>query len=272
MSLTDRHTDRPLLVSTRVWLCLFVAGALVSGCQTARQPETTGVDRNDAIYRQATDAYAAYKQGDCARAERLVEPDAVEAWKPGELKASVQLMLGFCRERRGDVEAAREIYRGLVRDAPLSFASDDARERLRVLRLLERDPDYESWVESARARAAEQNAKRAPIERMPADFPPMAQEAQIDGYVVVEFGVTPRGDTDAPVIVDSRPPLLFDGAAIRAVREWRYAAKPGKRESERQIIRIVFRSTPRPTEAPPPVPATGATVAPEGGSTRSSGY
>ena len=61
--------------------------------------------------------------------------------------------------------------------------------------------------------------------------------------------MTPRGNTDAPVIVDSEPPLLFDGAALRAVREWRYTAEPNAGATERQAIRIVFKPQ---DESPPP--------------------
>ena len=53
--------------------------------------------------------------------------------------------------------------------------------------------------------------------------------------------MTPRGDTDAPVVVDSEPPLLFDGVAVRAIREWRYAADADGTQSERQAIRLVFK-------------------------------
>ena len=53
--------------------------------------------------------------------------------------------------------------------------------------------------------------------------------------------MTPRGDTDAPVVVASDPPLLFDGVATRAVREWRYERRPEQTRSQRQVIRLIFR-------------------------------
>ncbi len=188
-----------------------------------------------------TSAYRAYERGDCDEIVRSARDASLEDWPAHEARASFQLVEGFCAERKGDVERAREAYRQLLREAPLSFAADDARERLRVLRLRENDPDYDEWVTDARIRALEGSTDRAPLERPPASYPPLAQLAGVGGYAVVEFGVTPGGDTDAPVVVDSEPPLLFDGVALRAVRGWRYAADSKGTQSERQAIRLVFR-------------------------------
>jgi TonB family protein len=135
----------------------------------------------------------------------------------------------------------------LILEGPLSFASFDAGERLRILRLTENDPDYKAWVEGARFRYSESDENRIPVDRIPAAFPPLAHRAEIEGYAIVEFGITPRGDTDSPVIVDSKPPLIFDGAALRAVREWRYTRDLESEESKRQVIRIVFQ--PREAES-----------------------
>lgn len=202
----------------------------------------------------ASDAYLDYERGDCDRVRDQANDEQLRDWEPTEVRHSMVLVRGFCEERMGDVERARETYRGLIQEAPLSFASDDARERLRVLRLAERDPDYKAWVDAARDRHAKGDPNREPVDRMPAAFPPIAQHAEIEGYAVVEFGVTPRGDTDSPIVVESEPPLLFDGAALRAVREWRYTRDPKSAESHRQVIRIVFQ----PQEAEPAIEESGA--------------
>jgi TonB family protein len=62
--------------------------------------------------------------------------------------------------------------------------------------------------------------------------------AGIEGYALVEFGVTPRGQTTNPVVVESEPRFLFDGTSIRAVREWQYARS---QDSDRQVIKLLFR-------------------------------
>ena len=217
-------------------LTLALALAPVLGCQTPSASRDV-----DGLLETATNAYRAYEGGSCPEVERSAGVAELEDWPANEARSSFLLLLGFCAERGEDGKRAQETYRRLLREAPLSFAADDARERLRLLRLRENDPDYEAWLADARSRARQGSTDREPIERAPASYPPLAQIAQIGGFAVVEFGVTPRGDTDAPVIVDSEPPLLFDGVALRAVREWRYATDADGTQSERQAIRLVFR-------------------------------
>ena len=217
-------------------LILALALAPVLGCQTPSASRDV-----DGLLETATNAYRAYEGGGCPEVERSAGVAELEDWPANEARSSFLLLLGFCAERGEDEKRAQETYRRLLREAPLSFAADDARERLRLLRLRENDPDYEAWLADARSRARQGSTDREPIERATASYPPLAQIAQIGGFAVVEFGVTPRGDTDAPVIVDSEPPLLFDGVALRAVRGWRYATDADGTQSERQAIRLVFR-------------------------------
>jgi len=220
---------------------LLFGTAILSGCQT--KPVTP----------VPTAPFLAYERGDCATVNRWTSPVSLGSMEAGEAQHSLLLIHGFCQELAGDRSGATETYQGLVQDAPLSFAADDARERLRILRLVERDPDYQAWVAAARERAASGSSARAPVDRTAVDFPPLAEQAGIEGFAVVEFGVTPLGETDSPVVVDSHPPLLFDGAALRAVREWRYTKDSDSSKSQRQAIRIVFQPVRDP--APIPIPA-----------------
>ncbi len=219
---------------------LYAGAVLVSALLLLGCPTRSAMPTDSRLLDGATDAYRAYERGDCDGVWRWADREVIASAEAGEIRHSLLLIQGFCHELAGSLSAAMETYRGLVRDAPLSFASDDARERLRILRLTESGPDYRQWVEAARDRASSATSGRVPLDRILADFPPLAERAGIEGYAVVEFGVTPRGDTFAPIVVDSRPPLLFDGVALRAVREWRYERDLHGSESERQAIRIVF--------------------------------
>lgn len=224
---------------------LLISATILAGCRTPKP-----VPDDSQSVQAATDAYLAYERGDCNDVALWTEQNAVESWEAGEIRHSMLLIHGFCQELLGNRRDAIETYRRLVRDAPLSFASDDARERIRILRLTERDPEYQAWVDAARERVSEGRSARVPVDRVPADFPPLARKAAIEGYAIVEFGVTPNGNTDAPVVVDSHPPFLFDGAALRAVREWRYTRDPHGAENQRQVIRIVFQPVPNEPEIP----------------------
>ena len=113
-------------------------------------------------------------QGDCADVERRIANSEIEDWPTTEVRHSFQLLSGFCEELAAQKVDARETYRAIIREAPLSFASDDARERLRIMRLAANDPDYESWVASARVRALGGSSLRTPLNRTPVAYPPLA--------------------------------------------------------------------------------------------------
>lgn len=214
--------------------------ALASALLTACQAKILTPTELEAVQTSA-DTYLAYERGDCRTVRTLADPDKLDVWAYNEMRHSMLLLQGFCREIDGDIKGARDIYRQLVLEAPNSFASDDAVERTRVLKLIENDPDYDRWVRTARERIDLEKPWRTPVERVPAEFPPLAQAAGIDGYAIVEFGITQRGDTDNPIIVESSPPLLFDGTTLRAVRRWQYVRNPSISKDDRQLIRILFR-------------------------------
>ena len=229
---------------------LALTSLLLAGCQSTGGSGGSGSARADSPASQplalTTNAYNAFVRGDCAGVESGIANSGIEGWPTTEVRHSLQLLSGFCEELAEQTDDARETYRAIIHQAPLSFAADDARERMRIMRIAENDPDYESWVAAAKVRALGGSSVRAPLNRTPVDYPPLAFRAGIAGYAIVEFGVTPRGATDSPVVVESDPPLLFDGAALRAVRSWRYARDTLGDQSERQAIRLLFR----PEEAP----------------------
>ncbi|MFP6654348.1 MAG: energy transducer TonB [Myxococcota bacterium] len=193
-----------------------------------------------------TSAHQAYRDHDCATVDRLTGGDLLDAWEFNEMRHSMRLLQGFCHELGDDLPSARKVYRGLVVEAPASFASRDAEERIRILKITEANPDYLSWTKAARSRIDRKRVSRNPIDRVRVKFPPVAKATGIAGFTVVEFGVTKSGATMNPVVVDSSPPLVFDGTSVRAVRRWRYQRELGADPNHRQLIRFLFR----PEEGP----------------------
>lgn len=194
--------------------------------------------------RNATLAYQAYERGDCETALLISDPAELANWEPSEVRYSTLLIHAYCDELAGDADDARAIYDDLVEEVPDSFAARDAKERSRILRIQESDPTHAAWMRDARDRAksAQTSTQRLPVERRPAIFPPVARTSGIEGYVVIEFGVTPRGRTSDPIVIDSHPPLLFDGSAMRAIRRWEYARDASTRDNDIQVIRLLFRA------------------------------
>lgn len=64
-----------------------------------------------------------------------------------------------------------------------------------------------------------------PLVRVDPDYPPRARQRGIEGYVDVEFTITPVGTVQDPVVIAANPSFVFDRAALRAVRKWKYDPK-----------------------------------------------
>ncbi|MGI9591650.1 MAG: energy transducer TonB [Myxococcota bacterium] len=64
-----------------------------------------------------------------------------------------------------------------------------------------------------------------PLVRVDPDYPPRAKQRRIEGYVDLEFTIGPAGTVENPRVIAARPPSVFDRAALRAVRRWRYNPK-----------------------------------------------
>jgi protein TonB len=82
-----------------------------------------------------------------------------------------------------------------------------------------------------------------PLVRVDPEYPPRARQRGIEGYVDVEFTITAVGTVSEAHVIRSEPALIFDRAAINAVRKYRYNPMirngvPVERAGER--IRIRF--------------------------------
>ena len=64
-----------------------------------------------------------------------------------------------------------------------------------------------------------------PLVRVDPEYPPRARQQGIEGWVEIEFTITPVGTIQDAVVIASNPSFVFDRAALRAVRKWRYNPK-----------------------------------------------
>jgi TonB family protein len=65
-------------------------------------------------------------------------------------------------------------------------------------------------------------------------YPPDAQAAGIQGYVVVRYDVDASGRVINPRVVAADPPEVFDAAALETVSSWRF--RPARGASQPRII------------------------------------
>ncbi len=69
---------------------------------------------------------------------------------------------------------------------------------------------------------APSDADVIPLVRIEPTYPSRALSRGIEGWVLLEFSITPLGTVEDIIVVDSEPPNLFNSAAQRAVRRWKY--------------------------------------------------
>ena len=59
-----------------------------------------------------------------------------------------------------------------------------------------------------------------PLVRVDPEYPPRARQQGIEGWVEVEFTISPVGTVQDAVVIASKPTFVFDRAALRAIRKW----------------------------------------------------
>lgn len=64
-----------------------------------------------------------------------------------------------------------------------------------------------------------------PIVKVAPVYPRRAQTRGIEGYVLLEFIVTATGSVRDPRVVESKPPGIFDSAAMQAALKFKYKPK-----------------------------------------------
>jgi len=79
--------------------------------------------------------------------------------------------------------------------------------------------------------------------RVTPSYPPGAKARGIQGWVQVEFTVTPAGTVSNARIVDANPKQIFDQAALDAIQRWRFkpALKDGQPVEQKATLKLVFR-------------------------------
>jgi TonB family protein len=75
-------------------------------------------------------------------------------------------------------------------------------------------------------------------------YPESARKRGVEGWVEVAFTVMPNGSVDDVEVRNASPADVFDDAAVRAVRQWRFepVVRNGEKVQQRAMIRLKFAS------------------------------
>ena len=81
-----------------------------------------------------------------------------------------------------------------------------------------------------------------PLVRIEPDYPSRAMNRGVEGWVLVQFNITPAGTVKDAKVVDAQPKGYFEDAALKAIGRWRYNPKiEGGVAVERRGIQMVLR-------------------------------
>jgi len=89
---------------------------------------------------------------------------------------------------------------------------------------------------------APSDSDSVPLVRVPPQYPIRAAERGIEGWVVLKFTITATGTVENPVVLDAKPKRIFDRAAIRALKKWKYRPRvvDGVAISRQEEVRLTF--------------------------------
>jgi protein TonB len=73
--------------------------------------------------------------------------------------------------------------------------------------------------------AAASDTDIVPIVRVNPQYPARAAERGIEGWVEVQFTISPAGTVKDAVVINAQPGSIFNNAALRAIRKWKYNPK-----------------------------------------------
>jgi len=80
-----------------------------------------------------------------------------------------------------------------------------------------------------------------PLVRIQPQYPPRAASRGIEGWVRVQFNITPSGSVIDATVSDSEPRGMFDRAALEAVSRWKYNPKvEGGVAVERRGVQVLL--------------------------------
>ena len=68
------------------------------------------------------------------------------------------------------------------------------------------------------------HAELKPLKRVNPVYPPEAARAGTTGFVEVEYTVDAAGKVSSVSVVNAKPARTFESAAVKAVKQWEFAA------------------------------------------------
>ena len=89
--------------------------------------------------------------------------------------------------------------------------------------------------------AASTDADVLPIIKVPPQYPRSAIQKCIEGWVLLEFTITPSGAVINPVVLDAEPLDIFNRSASSAIAKWKYKPRivDGKAVAQKGVTHVI---------------------------------
>ena len=78
------------------------------------------------------------------------------------------------------------------------------------------------------------NSDAVPTLRVSPNYPRKAKKASLEGYVTMAVEIRPNGTVSSVKVLDSEPPRMFDQAAVRAMKRWKFRPRTENGEKKPQ--------------------------------------
>ena len=142
------------------------------------------------------------------RDEPLTKKERVKPKKPEPQKQPIKPKIDIPKPDP-PAKANRKMMQRLNIDLPINLATDSTLDDALV----------------ALAEGRQVNANVIPLARVNPIYPRRAKMAKLEGFVKLEFTITPSGGVIDMEVLESDPPNVFDRSAKRALSKWKFKPK-----------------------------------------------
>lgn len=128
------------------------------------------------------------------------------------------------------------------RAAQLLTASREVGARYNEAAIAQAERDLVTAREASSQQAIVSAATLTRIKTVNPVYPEAARKRGLEGWVELAFTVQPNGSVDDVEVRNASPADIFDEAAVRAIRQWRFepVMRNGEKVSQRALVRLRF--------------------------------
>lgn len=145
-------------------------------------------------------------------------------------------------QRLIDISKQATAAKAYDRAAQLLAGAREVGARYNAAAISQAELDLASAREAAAAQSIVSAASLKRTRTVNPVYPESARKRGVEGWVELAFTVTPNGSVEDVEVRNASPAGVFDDAATRAIRQWRFepVERNGERVSQRALVRLRF--------------------------------